>query len=106
MDNSIYEVTRDEYAGVIGQINPKTSDVYTYHEEYGTVIKIMNKEGVHFTTRIIPEEGDEQYYVFVLPQGEDCLPPKQVCKITLETREEVENFFSALNQLQKEHRHD
>ena len=102
MDNSIYEVSRDEYAGVIGQINPKTSDVYTYHEEYGTVIKIMNKEGVHFTTRIIPFEGEEQYYVFVLPDGEDCLPPKKIRKVTLETPEQVEQFFAALNQLQKE----
>jgi len=106
MDNSIYEVGRDEYAGVIGQINPKTSDIETYHEEYGTVIKIKNKEGVHFTTRIISNDGEEQYYVFTLPQGEDCLPPKAIRKITLDTKEEVQAFFDALNKLQKEQKND
>ena len=106
MDNSIYEVGRDEYAGVIVQINPKTSDIETYHEEYGTVIKIKNKEGVHFTTRIISNDGEEQYYVFTLPQGEDCLPPKAIRKITLDTKEEVQAFFDALNKLQKEQKND
>lgn len=102
MDNEIYEVERDQYAGVIGQINPVTSDMETYHEGDLTIIKIVNKEGVHFTSRIINNEtGEEKYYVFVLPQGDDCLPPKKIRKITLETREEVEAFFNALNKLQQ-----
>lgn len=102
MDNSIYEVDRNEYVGVIRQINPKTSDLETYHEPYGTIIKIKNKEGVHFTTRVIHENGEEQYYVFTLPQGEDCLPPKAIRQVTLETKEEVQAFFDALNKIQKE----
>lgn len=102
MDNSIYKVERDEYVGIIGQINPKTSDIETYHEEYGTVIKIKNKDGVHFTTRIIPYEGEEEYYVFTLPRGEDCLPPKAIRKITLDTKEEVQTFFDVLNKIQME----
>lgn len=102
MDNSIYEVERDEYAGVISQINPETSDVETYYEEYGTVIKVKNKNGIHFTSRIIPvnEEEAEHYYVFNLPQAEDRLPPKAVQKITLKTRDAVQDFFKALAQLQ------
>ena len=100
-ENDIYEVDRDEYAGVIGQINPQTSDVETFHEEWGTSIKIKNKDGVHFTTRLIPYDGEETYYVFNLPYGEDRLPPKAVRKVVLETREEVEHFFNALSQLQK-----
>ena len=107
MNNDIYEVDRDAYAGIIGQINPKTSDIETYHEDYGTIIKIKNKEGVHFTTRIIPTEGEEQYYIFTLPQGEDCLPPKKIRKITLETKEEVQAFFDVLNKVQQEaHKND
>jgi len=108
MDMDIYEVSRDEYAGVIGQINPNTSDIETYHEDYGTVVKIKNKEGVHFTTRIIPydENEIEHYYVFTLPQGEDCLPPKKIRKIILDTKEDVQAFFDVLNQLQKEKQND
>ena len=106
MDNSIYEVSRDEYAGVVAQINPDYADVETYHEEYGTVIKIVSKKGVHFTTRIIPEEGPEGYYVFNLPAAEESLPPKKIRKITLETQEEVQAFFDALNKLQGEKKDD
>lgn len=102
MDNSIYEVDRDEYAGVVSQINPDTSDIETYHEEYGTIIKIKNKNGIHFTSRIIPkdENEDEHYFVFNLPQAEDRLPPKVIHRITLKTRDAVQDFFNALNQLQ------
>lgn len=106
MDNEIYEVNRDEYAGVIAQINPKTSDVETFHEDWGTAIKVKSKAGIHFTTRLISEDGEEQYYVFNLPRGEDCLPPKRIRKVTLETKEEVQAFFDALNKIQKEKHHD
>lgn len=101
MDNSIYEVERDDYAGVIGQINPETSNVSTYHGNYGTIIKIISKEGIHFTTRVISDDGEEHYYVFSLPQGEDRLPPKRIRKIVLKTKEEVQHFFNALSELQK-----
>ena len=107
MDNSVYEVNRDEYAGVVGQINPKTSDVEKYHNDIGTTIKIKSKKGIHFTTRIITNEDGEHYYVFNLPRGEDCLPPKAVRKITLDTTEEVQAFFEVLSKIQKgEYEHD
>ena len=106
MDNSIYEVTRDEYAGVVAQINTKTSDVEEFHNENETIIKIKSKKGIHFTTRIITDE-EEHYYVFNLPREEDCLPPKAIRKITLETKEEVQQFFEALGKIQKgEYPHD
>lgn len=101
MDDNIFEVTRDEYAGVIAQINPKTSDIETVHEDWGTSIRIRNKTGIHFTTRNISCDGEEHYYVFELPHGEDCLPPKAIRKITLETKEEVQAFFDALNKIQR-----
>jgi len=107
MNNDIYQVDRDDYVGVISQINPQTSNVETFHEEYGTIIKIKNKDGVHFTTRIIPNnEEDELYYVFTLPSGEDRLPPKAIRKITLNTRDAVQDFFNALSKLQKEKKND
>lgn len=107
MDNSIYEVSRDEYAGVVAQINPKFADIETYHEADCTVIKIVSKKGVHFTTRIIPEDGStEGYYVFNLPAAEESLPPKPIRKITLETQEEVQAFFDALNKIQQEKKNE
>ena len=106
MNNEVYKVSRDEYAGVIAQINPQTSDVETYHEDWGTSIKVKNKQGLHFTTRLISNDGEEEYYVFNLPRNEDCLPPKRIRKIELKTQEEVQSFFNALNKIQKEKQND
>jgi hypothetical protein len=104
MDNSIFEVSRDEYAGVVAQINPNFAEVEKYYTSECTIIKIVSKKGIHFTTRIIPDEGEEGYYVFNLPSAEESLPPKAIRKITLETQEEVQAFFNALNKLQQENK--
>lgn len=107
MNDEIYEVSRDEYAGVIAQINPKYSDVETLHEEDRTIINIKSKYGVHFTKRIINnEDGAELYYVYNLPSAKESLPPKAIRKIVLETKEEVQNFFDALNKIQKGDKND
>ena len=106
MDNSIYEVSRDEYAGVVAQINPQFADIEKYHEADCTFIKIVSKKGIHFTTRIIADNGEEGYYVFNLPSAEESLPPKVIRKITLETKEDVQTFFDVLNKLQEEKKND
>ena len=92
MDNSIYEVNRDEYAGFISQLNKQKCDVEQFFEDNMTIIKIKSKKnGTHFCTRIIPED-------------DEAVPPKAVMKVTLETKEEVQDFFNALNKLQQEKR--
>ena len=108
MDNSIYEVTRDEYAGFISGLNKQKCDVEQCYEKDMTVMKIKSKAtGTHFCTRIIPEEGEEHYYIFNMPSAEESVPNKPVMKISLETKEEVQAFFDALNKLQQEaHKND
>ena len=107
MDNSIYEVTRDEYAGFIGQLNKEKCDVEQFYENNMTIIKIKSKTtNTHFCTRIIPEDGEEHYYVFNMPADDERVAPKPVMKVTLDTKEEVQAFFNALNKLQKEKKDD
>ena len=107
MDNSIYEVTRDEYAGFIGQLNKEKCDVEQFYENNMTIIKIRSKAtNTHFCTRIIPEDGEEHYYVFNMPADDERVVPKPVMKVTLDTKEEVQAFFNALNKLQKEKKDD
>lgn len=100
MYDNIYEVSRDEYAGVVSQINTAYANIETKYEEDKTIIKIVSKRGIDLTARIIPEEGEEQYYVFNLPTKEESLPPKPVQKIVLVTHEEVQTFFDILNKIQ------
>ena len=108
MDNSIYEVERDDYAGFIGQLNKSMCDVEQFYEEDMTVIKIKSKKtGTHLCTRIIPQASNEHYFIFNMPLDEERIEPKPVMKITLDTKEEVQSFFNALNKIQSEaHKND
>ncbi len=103
MDNSIYEVSRDEYAGFIGQLDKAKCDIEQFYENGFTIIKIRSKAtNTHLCTRIIPENEEEHYYVFNMPADDERVAPKPVMKITLKSKEEVQTFFDALNKLQLE----
>lgn len=107
MSNDIYEVTRDEYAGFIGQLNKQMMDVEQSYQEDMTIVKIKSKNtGIHLCTRIIPDEGEEHYFVFSMPADDERIAPKPVLKITLNDKEEVQAFFNALNKLQQEKDND
>lgn len=103
MDNNIYEVERDEYVGFIGQLNKTMMNVEQQYLEDATVMKIKSKQtGLHLCTRIIPEDGEEHYYIFNMPLDEERVKPKPVMQIKLDTKEQVQTFFDALNKLQQE----
>ena len=103
MSNDIYEVSRDEYAGFIGQLNKQMCDVEQFFEDGVTIMKIKSKTtGTHFCTRIIPEDDVEHYFIFNMPEDNERVAPKPVMKVTLETKKEVQAFFDALNKLQQE----
>ena len=107
MDNSIYEVSRDEYAGFIGQLNKQMCDVEQFYEDKMTIMKVKSKTtGTHLCTRIIPEDDVEHYFVFNMPAEDERVAPKPVMKINLETREEVQAFVNILNKLQQEKKDD
>ena len=106
MYNEMYEVSRDEYTGVVGQINPAYTNIEINHEDEYTIIRIVRKNGTELTARIIPNEGEERYYVINLPSKEESLPLKPVQKFVLETKEEVQAFFDILNKLQHKEKED
>ena len=107
MDNSIYEVNRDEYAGFIGQLNKQMMDVEQFYEDKLTIMKIKSKKtGTHLCTRMITEDGEEYYYIFNMPDDSERIEPKPVMKITLDNREDVQAFFNAQNKIQSEAKKD
>ena len=107
MDNSIYEVERDDYAGFISGLKKDACEVEQYYENNMTIMKIKSKlRGVHLCTRIIPDDDVEHYYIFNMPLKEESIPNKPIMKVNLETREEVQHFLNALGQLQKEKGND
>lgn len=106
MNNSIYEVERDDYVGFIGQLNKQMMDVEQYYEDNMTIMKIISKNThTHLCTRIINEDG-EHYYIFNMPEDNERIEPSPVMKITLDNKEEVQAFFNALSKLQQEKKNE
>ena len=102
MDNDVFEVTRDEYAGFIGGLNKQMCEVEQYYENNMTIMKIKSKlRDTHFCTRIIPDDDVEHYYIFNMPLKEESIPNKPVLKVTLDTKEEVQSFINALSKIQR-----
>ena len=104
MDNSIYEVERDDYVGFLRQLNKEKTDMEVHEYPGGHIIKLRSqKTGKHLTSRIIDDEkNEEHYFIFEMPDDDERIEPKGVMKITLDTKEEVQAFFDALNKLQME----
>ena len=103
MDNSIYEVERDDYVGFIGQLNKQMMDVEQTYKDDSNILSIYSKTtGKHLCTRIIPSDGQEHYYIFNMPEDDERIEPRPVMKITLNTKEEVQALFDALNKMQLE----
>ena len=107
MDFSIYEVDRDDYVGFIGQLNKEMMDVEEAYKNDTTIMSVYSKAtGKHLCTRLIKDDGTETYYVVHMPEDNERVPPKRVRQIILETKEEVQAFFDALNKIQKEKKND
>ena len=103
MDN-IYEVEKDDYITFIGQLNKNLMDVELFHTENYTWVKVISKKTKKLlcTRGINPECEQELYYIYNYPDDDERCEPKAVCKIKLESREEVQAFFDAISKLQKE----
>lgn len=107
MDNSIYEVERDDYVGFIGQLNKQMMDVEQTYKDDSNILSIYSKNtGKHLCTRIISQNGTEKYYVINMPEDNERVAPRRVRQIKLETQEEVQAFFDVLNKIQKEKKDD
>lgn len=109
IDESIYEVTRDEYKGFVDQIKPEFREVKV--EDTGVshiAAKIYSKKtGKCLCSRLAykPDsgfEGPEKYYIFEMPDNDERCAPTPVLKINLKTKEEVQAFFDIIAKKNKE----
>lgn len=107
MNEEIYQVERNDYAGFIGQINAKMTDIEEEILEDRHIIKIKSqKTGIILCARVIMNDGQEYYYVYNMPLEEERVAPKKIMQVKLETQEEVQEFFNALSKVLKEQHHD
>lgn len=104
MDNSIYEVCRDDYVGFNSQIKPDCKDTEVSHLNDLTIIKVISKNtGRHLCSRII-SDSEEHYYIFNMPENYERQKGQAIKKITLKTQEEVQTFFNVLAEIAKENK--
>lgn len=108
-DNSIYEVTRNEYKGFVEQIKPEYRRVEVIEiDKRHTASKIFSKKtGKCLCSRVsyTATYGDpepEKYYVFEIPEKEERQAPVPKQQIVLESKEEVQAFFDFLAKKAKE----
>lgn len=108
MDNSIYEVDKEDYKTFIRQLDP--DKMYT-EEEWAEQLHITKIKSKRTDTYLCGRVGDaeheeEHYFIFNYPEDNERIPIRPVCQIHLETREEVQAFLNALSTLQKENKND
>ena len=108
MDNSIYEVEREDYKNFLEQLNTeKMHKEESWLEQVHVVKIISNKTNKHLCSRVSDAELEEEhYYVFNYPDDDERIAPKPVWKIQLDTKEEVQTFIDLMNQIQKEKKND
>lgn len=105
--DEIYEVERDQYAGLIGEMKTNCFHMDTSYQENATIITLTSKTtGKLVTKRVIDTEGNETYYIYDLPENNERLAPKKIRKYELQTKEEVQAFFDILNKIQKGEKND
>ena len=104
MDNSIYEVEREEYKIFLDQLDLREMDREEAWLDKTHIIKIVSKKtGKHLCSRIGDDElQEEHYFIFNYPDDDETVAPQPKLKINLKTKEEVQAFFDALAKLQKE----
>ena len=102
MNKEIYQVNRDEYAGLIGEMKTSCFDMEKEYKEDNIRIKLVSKKTGHvITERIIDAEQNETYYIYELPENDERMAPKKIRQYRLESVEEVQTFFNILNKLLK-----
>lgn len=108
MNDDIYEVTRIEYSSLVETIKPEARDIMQYVKDDYKYIDLYSKKTHSKLTSRVTYIGDmkslrgEKYYIYNLPQPEERNPDIPKCRITLETREEVQAFIDAIARMNKE----
>lgn len=108
MDNSIYEVTRDDYKAFVEQIKRgcgRVEIVTTKSYQFSNIISQKTgkrlcgrKTYINNNNKNIPEK----YYIYEMPDDDERCKPIPKLRLNLETREEVQAFFNILSKMNKE----
>lgn len=102
-EESIFEVSREEYKHFVETINPKARYVEEVElNRFSKATKIMSKKReVCLGSRVsYTNDTPEKYYIFELPNKEELNsnPPVPKVKVILETKEQVQKLLDFLKE--------
>ena len=105
MENSIYEVSRVDYATFVEQIKPECRDIKVNKKSTDIYSK---QTGKILCSRVAPKNKNahEKYYIFNSPEPEERCAPIPKFQLNLETKEEVQAFFNFLSNQQGSDKND
>lgn len=110
MDDSIFEVSREEYKSFVDEIKPEYRRVEEIDlDKWHRATKIFSKKtGKCLTSRVThitqneERHEPEKYYIFEMPDNDERRAPIPRVKIVLETKEEVQAFFDGIKKLKEQ----
>lgn len=102
MDETIYEVTLEDYKGFIRQIKPGCFRIEKNEEDEDPFEHIISVSTNRILAARRTNKNITKYYIYEFPAPEERRPAKPIFHLNLETREEVQAFFNVLNKMYKE----
>ena len=101
-DNSLFEVTQDEYIGFVEQINSEMVEHTTNIKHTCTWTEVYSiKTKKELCATCLKDNGTTAYYVYNMPDDDERIAPKPHLKVEL-TEEETHQFFQLLSEAMKE----
>lgn len=113
MNNSIYQVNREDYKSFIEQIIPGCGEtkqesagiyLFTYLYSKKTGKKLCGRRS--FIGENSHKKEPELYYIYEMPDNDERREPIPKMKLVLNSKEEVQAFFDALSKANKENKND
>lgn len=104
INEEIYEVSRTDYLNALKTIKKEVRDIkvikdgdFIYNEVYSKTtgeLLVSRKTYIGQDFKI-----SETYYLWSLPIAEDSVPPQPTFNLVLETKEEVQAFLQAMQEV-------
>lgn len=108
MFDEIYEVERTDYAGFKAEIKPDATYTERAQTDQFNILKCysLKTNKLLYGQQENRDTGEMTYYVINMPDEDECKPPPQIRLVELQSKEEVEALFNAINKMLQEQKHD
>ena len=103
-NKEIYEVTKTDFRAFAERLKPECCRTETIqpNEDFLQMYTYSKKTNILLCGREKELNASEKYYIFNYPEQDEWGPPIPKMKLVLETHEEVQAFFDALQKMKEQ----